>query len=388
MEETPASSDGRRPVVLLLSQSAQLAGAEILMARLSGGLRRLVPFVVLGEHGPIEHELRVRGVEYLVVPFPSSSARSRGRRAARLPLDMLRSLRALCAVVGRRRPDVIYTHSAQAHVLGGLVGLLRNVPVVQHQHVVLDRGLLSRPAIAIYRVCAAVLADGIIGNSRASLASIGAWRLGKPGFVIRPPLPYPPVDRPVVRPTVTRFVLAGRISEQKGQDIAVRAFAAARHALAPDARLHIVGDALFARDQSFKAALRALIDELDLGDAVVMHGARSDMDAVIAEADVCLHTARWPEGFGMVVAEAMAAGTPVIASRLGGPAEIVSDGINGLLVEPDVDAIATALVSVAESIGLRARLAVAGLQTARRLTTPRIVAATENALLRLIRRRS
>jgi glycosyltransferase involved in cell wall biosynthesis len=73
-------------------------------------------------------------------------------------------------------------------------------------------------------------------------------------------------------------------------------------------------------------------------------------------ADLFVHAARW-EGFGRVVAEAMAAGRPVVATRVGGVPEIVADGVTGRLVEPDrADALAMALEALLADRPLAQRL--------------------------------
>jgi len=78
-----------------------------------------------------------------------------------------------------------------------------------------------------------------------------------------------------------------------------------------------------------------------------------------------VHASTIPEPFGQVVIEAMAAGVPIIAADAGGPAEVVTDGVDGLLVAMgDVDALAGALTRMAGDPELRDRLADAGRVTA------------------------
>ena len=61
----------------------------------------------------------------------------------------------------------------------------------------------------------------------------------------------------------------------------------------------------------------------------------SELGQVIGECRGLLVASKWVEAFGSVVIEAMACGVPVIAYRRGGPSEIIQDGLNGFLVEPD-----------------------------------------------------
>jgi glycosyltransferase involved in cell wall biosynthesis len=150
---------------------------------------------------------------------------------------------------------------------------------------------------------------------------------------------------------------AGRLVPEKGADVLVRAFAAARERV-PDARLRIVGDG------PSVAMVRGLAGELGVRDAVEFRGhvARDALDEVLGACWVQAVPSRWHEPFGIVAAEAMMRGTAVVASDAGGLAEQVVPNETGFLVPPgDVPALATALALVlssrerAEHMGASAR---------------------------------
>ena len=116
-------------------------------------------------------------------------------------------------------------------------------------------------------------------------------------------------------------------------------------------------------------ALGAEGPDADLGGARVRFVPFVDDPAAVAEyyraADVYLHPSR-AESFGLAVLEAMACGTPVVASNVGGIPEIVQDGVSGLLVAVgDADALAAAALCVLNDRDVRERLAAAGAQRAR-----------------------
>ena len=93
-------------------------------------------------------------------------------------------------------------------------------------------------------------------------------------------------------------------------------------------------------------------------------GERGDVPALMAALDALL-VPSWEEPFGRVVVEAMAAGTPVIATSRGGTAEIVADGVNGLLAPPrDAGAWAAVIERLLDEPGLRERLVEEGLRRA------------------------
>jgi glycosyltransferase involved in cell wall biosynthesis len=103
--------------------------------------------------------------------------------------------------------------------------------------------------------------------------------------------------------------------------------------------------------------VRREIGRLELSDRVVCLRHRADVASVLAGLDLLVLPSR-REAFGMILLEAMAAGTPVIASNSGGPTEIIRNGESGLLVpEGDADALAGAIRWALDDAALRGRLA-------------------------------
>ncbi|MCX6630158.1 MAG: glycosyltransferase, partial [Candidatus Solibacter sp.] len=90
-------------------------------------------------------------------------------------------------------------------------------------------------------------------------------------------------------------------------------------------------------------------------------------DGLYTAADIVCQVSRWEEAFGWVIAEAMAAGRPMVATRVGGIPELVTDGENGFLVAPRAPAeIAQRLVQLLGDRALRARMGAAGRLAAER----------------------
>ncbi len=136
---------------------------------------------------------------------------------------------------------------------------------------------------------------------------------------------------------IARLLAAGRLVEQKGFDIAIEAMALVA-AEAPGVQLEIAGEG------SQRAALTAAIERLGIGSAVRLLGHRDDVDDLMLDADMFVHTARW-EGFGLVLLEAMRAALPVVATGVGAIPEVVEDGVTGRLVPAnDPQALADALL--------------------------------------------
>jgi glycosyltransferase involved in cell wall biosynthesis len=133
----------------------------------------------------------------------------------------------------------------------------------------------------------------------------------------------------------------GRLIPRKGALDLVKAAPAIR-AVRPDVRVVIVGDDPYADEESeYAAAVRASIEVDHVGRVAEAAG-------ILGHLDVLVLPSR-QEPFGTVVAEAMAAGTPVVATRVDGLPELVVDGVTGALVEPgDTAALAVAVLRVLE----------------------------------------
>ncbi|WP_420369712.1 glycosyltransferase [Curtobacterium sp. L1-20] len=373
------------PVVAFITHSAQLSGAELFVLRVTAAAERIRPLVVLGEHGPLEGALTAKGVDVVVVPLGASVRSHTGRTSsgvislARKTAGVLGVAGRLAALLRRRQVSVVTTHSAKAHLYGGAAGRLVGLPVVAHLHAVLGSGDAGPRNTALLRVALRVLSTHAVANSRvtADSARLGGRAVHVVGCPVTIPeaVPAPP-DGPV-------FTVVGRLSPSKGQHLVVRAFASIvqQHVLS-GARLRLVGSALFDRDCSYEARLRELVDELGVAERVDFVGQVDDVAAELARCDVAVHASLVEEGFGQVVVEAMAAGRPVVASSAGGPAEIITDGVDGLLVEPgSVDALEAAMRQTVLDADLRQALGNGGRRRAAAFTLDGIVQRLESILL-------
>ncbi|MEU6244542.1 stealth conserved region 3 domain-containing protein [Streptomyces sp. NPDC047024] len=157
-------------------------------------------------------------------------------------------------------------------------------------------------------------------------------------------------------------VLAGRLVAEKQIDHAVTAWAtvARQH---PDWQLRIFGDG------PLSGALRRQIDMLGLHDCVQLNGNSRHLAEEWAKASIATLTSR-NEAFGLVLAEAHAAGVPVVSyDSPNGPREVVIDGQTGVLVPPgDTDALASALMLLIEDDELRRRMGAAALDSVDRFS--------------------
>ena len=147
-------------------------------------------------------------------------------------------------------------------------------------------------------------------------------------------------DRPGPRDG-KHLLFVGRLAAVKGVALLLEALAKARASL-PDLRLTLVGDG------PERAALEAQAQALNLADAVDFagYGSQSEVAELLARSD-CLILPSFAEGVPVVLMEAMAARLPVIATRVGGTAELVEDGLSGHLIAPgDAGLLHEAIIAV------------------------------------------
>lgn len=151
--------------------------------------------------------------------------------------------------------------------------------------------------------------------------------------------------------------MVGQMTPAKGQEEFIRA--AALVASWRDDVAFLVAGEEEERGLRFTERLRQLIGELSVSDRVHFLGRVEDLPWLFAALTV-LVLPSWQEAFSIVLIQAMAAGLPVIASDVGGPAEIVTHGVTGLLVPPRrVEALAQAINRLLDDPDLRRRLGVA-----------------------------
>jgi len=156
----------------------------------------------------------------------------------------------------------------------------------------------------------------------------------------------------------------GRVVPWKGQAEFVRAAASA---MAGDALIHaiVVGDGSDG-GESYLAMVKQLAAESGFGPRFHFAGFQQHVEEYYAAMDIVVHASVYPEPFGMVVPEAMAAARPVIASAAGGPLEVIEPEVTGVLTPPaDVTALARAILRLAADPGARSRLGAAAAVAAR-----------------------
>jgi len=383
--------------IVFLNPSGELGGAETALLDLLAALREARPAwalsLVASAPGPlIEHTARL-GVHSVALSFPPSLARlgewgRRGSVLARVQLALAATgaaMPALSYASGLRRhlaaidPDIVHTNGLKMHLLGARCRPTRT-KVLWHLHDYPD----TRPLTAALLRASAGRCAGVIANS-ASVAEQTRRLLGSNMTVttvhnavdlerFNPHGPRLDLDAlshlPALAAGGLRIGLVGTFARWKGHDVFLRALSRVRSDV--PIRAYVIGGPIYEThgSQFSEAELRGLAASAD---TVGFTGRVEDVPAALRALDIVVHASVEPEPFGLVIAEAMACGRPLVVSRAGGAAEIAQAG--ALFHDPgDADGLADRLTQLANDPPLRAELGIAGREAAARLFARRHLA--------------
>jgi len=362
-----------RPLLVFVHGSAELYGSDKVLLNLVTALSDeadFQPLVLLHEDGPLMAALQSAGVETHVGGV-AKIERSMLRLQAPWVLwrALQQSLVDLDRVVSLRPVSAVYSNTLA--VLGGAYwAWRRGFKHLWHVHEIIRRPALVRrglPWLANH------FSDRVVSNSLQT----ERWLLQQsPGLRSRSTVifnglpPVPPAreaDRQASRarlglePADILVSLVGRLNHWKGQDLLVQALGR----LQVQGRLGalqaaIVGD-VFAGHEGVRAALVAQVNAAGLNQKVHFVPFQADIYPIWWASDIAVVPSLEPEPFGLVAIEAMACGVPVVAAAHGGLLDIVEHEVTGLLFRPrDADALAQALLRLADDTALRQSLGAAG----------------------------
>ncbi|HVA61408.1 MAG TPA: glycosyltransferase [Mycobacteriales bacterium] len=299
-----------RQLLLLLPRLAGLIDTRLVIirgGRLAADFARAVPTELIPKHGKVD------------------------------PVFLAR----LVAAVRRQAPDVLQTWGTTANVWGAAAARLAGVP-----HLVVTEGALDEWKGRLHRrVDARVYrwADRVVTNS-AAVRSFLAVGNGGTRFEVIPNGVVVPAEVGRGERVAGQVVYLGRLHPVKGADLLVEAMPSVLRAV-PNARCRLAGPAEQPVEREFAGSLRARVAELGLTERIEFVGPVSDPTGLLGAAAVVVVPSR-SEGSPNVVYEAMAQAAPLVATAVGGTAELLAHGETGLLVRPgDPQELAAAIVA-------------------------------------------
>ena len=343
--------------VTFVCHTGAVGGAEIGLVNYLRTEPDIDATVVIVQDGPLRE--RVGGAKVRVL-------RSGSRRLPR-PIDFVLALPGLRRAL-RGAHGVVVATTVWSAILCRLV-VPRSRPVVLYLQDVLEGGWISPRQAAVLRSLVLPRVDAYMVNSRWTAQTLPPReRSTKPVSVVYTPSGGGDVsggDRTDRRAPRMRVVCLSRLSPWKGQDLLMDAVLMLReqgHDVVES--LTLAGGAHFGEDDY----VRKLYEHPLNGSGVVRFtGHVEDVSALLAEHDVLVCPSTSPEPFGQVIVQGMSAGLAVAATSQGGPAEILEDGVSGVLVRARPEDWADALTRLADP-GFRTQVARAGRARAERFS--------------------
>ena len=279
--------------------------------------------LIFQEDGPLATQIHQLGVDVRVVPC--------GRLSR--PHHFISALVKILALVRNERPDIILSWMWKAHFYGSPVALINGIPCLWSQLEVPDDLLLKR-------IAALLPASGVFINSKSGRATLEKLCPRQPIKLVYPgvslnqfncsTLPPPsearrklglPLEDPIIG-------IVGRLQRWKGMHVLVEAISQVRERY-PDIHCLIVGGK-HNLEPNYASYLEEKITLLELENQVILADHQENIPEWMQAMDIFVHASD-NEPFGIVIVEAMALGKPVVATDTGGPTDIISDRVNGLL---------------------------------------------------------
>ena len=363
----PTSTLNRRVKVARVITRLNIGGPAIHAILLTRALEddHFTSMLVSGYTAPTEgdmlHLAKAKGVSPLMVT-------GLGREID--PRRDLAVLLRLYRLFRSQQPAIVHTHMAKAGTVGRLAARLARVPIVVHTY----HGHVFHSYFGPLKTKAFIQIERALGRTTDLILTVGekqrqeilGYGIGSPAKLRSVPLGLelePFVESPRHRGEFraelgvsegTRLIgIIGRLVPVKGHTVFLKA---ARLVLSrtSNVRFLIVGDG------ELRSELEAQARDLGIDGGVTFLGWRHDLPRVYADLDLVVLSS-YNEGSPVALIEAMAAGRAVVSSDVGGVSDVVSDGVNGLLVPPrEPEKLADAIVRVLSSEAVLLKMEAAG----------------------------
>jgi L-malate glycosyltransferase len=332
--------------ILYLNHTSQMSGGERSLMLLLDGLPDELIGVLACPPGPLAEAAHAAQVPCVPVTGTAGSLKLHPVYTPLAVRDLSRAALEVRRACEELEIDLVHANSIRAGLIAAFARRLGGPPTVAHIRDVLPSGPLSS---ATMRTLYAGV-DAIVANSRYTSDQL-PLAPGRPAtWVVHNSVDLNRFERAPREGARVReelglaegarlLTVVAQITPWKGQNTAVRAVAELR-SRGHDAHLALAGSAKFVDkatrfdNESYLQGLHQLTRELEVAEHVSFLGEREDVPAIMAATDLLLMPS-WQEPFGRALIEAMAVGATVVATDVGGTGEIVTDGLDGLLLAPD-----------------------------------------------------
>ena len=333
----------RQHTVLYVNQTAQVSGAERSLLTLVRGLPpRFIPVLACPD-GELRASAHSAGIATVEIPETAMSFRLHPVHTARGVAWVARTASQLRRAARAVGADLVHANTTRAGLAAALARRLGNPATVVHIRDWVPPGRLPKAVLRSIELGA----DALVANSRFIASTLPEARsevrvIHNPvdAFAFQPAR----IDREEARAAFglgkdeLALALVAQLTPWKGQADAIRILAELKTSF-PTARLLLAGSAKFSAPSSrfdnaaFERDLHRLVRELGVEGATLFLGEQADVSRVLRATDLLLAPS-WEEAFGRIAVEAGLMRVPVVASNVGGMAEIVRDHVDGRLLPP------------------------------------------------------
>lgn len=357
--------------LLFINPTADLYGVSGVLLEIISHLprERYEPIVILPNEGPLKYELAKLNAACFIIPTTIIRRNAiKGSGAIKHLFLFLPNIIRLTRFIRRHHINLVHTN-ASVIVDGAFAARLSGLPHVWHIHEIIEDEFpklwgLYQPVMTKLSV-KVICVSKIVAKQFASISKIAVIPNGInfDHFNTKQDLSNCNNLLGKAKSEDIHIGVVGRISPRKGHEYLLNAYVRLITNTKDDtSHLFIIGDT-FQGYEPFWQSLKAKVAALGLSDRVTFTGFIEGKANLYSLLDIVVVPSILPEGFGLVILEAMASHRPVIATAIGGPLEIIQPNISGILVPPnDSQALADALTNLIQNPSERERLGEGGYQ--------------------------
>jgi glycosyltransferase involved in cell wall biosynthesis len=331
--------------ILFYNHTGRVSGAERVLLMILANLdrKRFEPAVACPD-GELATSCSSLGIKHGSIEEFRACHSWTPRRIIEHLFYIVETARSLRRVIRDLPPGLIHANGVRSGIIASAATIGMRIPVLWHVHDILPRGPIGIAIrwLALFRATAIVAVSNATAERFRGIAfllfgSHTPVRTVYNGIELEEFRPEPGSRRSKrieLELSGSQFAvgIVAQITPRKGQLELIRAFAPMARAL-PEATLLVVGEPIYGPDGAYLEALKRESERLGLRGQVRFLGHRKDVAGILQALDLLVLNSS-SEPFAVVLLEALASGTPVLATAVDGVPELITDGRTGFLVEP------------------------------------------------------